>query len=259
MDLQALLSDKYFRQHSWEFFLILEDILGIKKEEIYIKNFEISDEQLTEIKEKYDKFVKQKIPIEYVLGYTYFMGERFFVNENVLIPRPETEYLVKYALERANRVDVIFDVGTGSWIIWIMLWKLTWKKVVLSDISEKALKIAEKNAKKVCPKCNFEFVLADLWAHIKNYSGKKLICANLPYVDENFELDEYAQKEPSLALFAPDEGLALYKKLLNQIQTREFLFELTQRQATRLKKINPNFEVLPTCHQNIKILYGKKW
>ena len=258
MLISNLLSNKYFRQHSWEFFLILEDVLGISKEEVYAKNFEINSKQLAEIKEKYDKFVKQKIPIEYVLGYTFFMWEKFFVNENVLIPRPETEYLVKYALEKEKNIDVIFDIGAGSGIIWIMLWKLTWKKVVLSDISEKALKIAEKNAKKVCPECEFEFVLADLWTYIENYSGKKLICANLPYVDENFELDEYAQKEPSLALFASDEGLALYKKLLNQIQTGEFLFELTRRQATRLKKLNPNFEILPTCHQNIKILYGKK-
>ena len=257
MKLNKLLSNKYFRQNFWEFSLILQDVLWIKKEDIYLKDIEISKYQFLKIKKKYNKFVKQKIPIEYVLWYTFFMWEKFIVNKNVLIPRPETEYLVKYALNKTKDIDLIFDIWTGSGVIWIMLGKLTWKKVILSDISKKALKIAKKNAKIICKNCKLEFILSDLWNHLEKYNWNKLICANLPYVDKKFKLDKYTSKEPKLALFAKENGLFFYKKLLNQIKWK-FLFEVTSKQAMLMKKINWNFEILPTCHKNIKILYGEK-
>ena len=257
MYLNDFLKDTYFRKNLWEFFLIVEDVLWIKKEDIYSKNIKISNSDYETIKNKYFLFVEKKVPIEYVLNYSFFMGEKFFVNENVLIPRPETEYLVNYALKIAQNYDIIFDIWTWSGIIWITLAKKTWKKVVLSDISYKALEVAKENKKRICDNCDIEIIKSNLWEHLTNYEGKKLVCANLPYVDENFLVDEYTSKEPHLALFAPNNWKKLYEDLINTQKNIDFLFEMTKKQATFFQKQNPKFKVLPTCHENIKILFWK--
>jgi len=257
MKLSTLLADEYFRKNFWEFLLIVQDVLGVSKEKIYTQDIEVSLSEYQQILGKYRDFYEKKIPIEYVLWYAYFMGEKFFVNSDVLIPRPETEYLVNYALKVVKNYDVIFDIWTGSGIIGIMIAKKSKKPVVLSDISEKALKIAQKNAKTLCSSCDIKFVLSNLGQHVGSYSGKKLILANLPYVDESYSLDEYTQKEPYTALFASKKGLWLYIELLNQIGDLEFLFELTSAQAKWFKEnYKINLEILPTCHSNIKILHG---
>jgi len=260
MKLQQLLKEKYFFSHRHEFFLILQDILNLPLEKIFSSNIEISNAQLKDIKEKYDRFHINKEPIEYILGYTEFWGLKFKVNKDVLIPRPETEYLVKYSINYASNTDIYFDIWTWSWIIWITLALKTNKKVVCSDISEKAIKVAKENAKNLCKNCNIEFIISNLWAHISNYKWNKFICANLPYVDENFKLDEYAKKEPNLALFAPENWLKLYKDLLNQLEKNTyFAFELTKKQAKYLlDNYSIKANILPTCHNNIKILLGKK-
>jgi len=244
-------------------FLIIKKILWYNKEEVYL-NFEkeISNSNFEKIQEIYNKYEKENIPIEYLLNEAEFMQETFYVNENTLIPRPETEYLVKYVINNISNISAlnsqlsIYDIWTGSWIIAIMLAKLTKQKVIASDISQKALEVAQKNAKNILKNTdNISFVHSNLWEHIqeKNF----ILCANLPYLEENYKLDKLAEHEPSTALFAGKDGLDLYRKLIEQLDWKKYtaFFELTNKQAEILNKdYNLNWDILPTCHENIKIL-----
>ena len=261
MKFADLLFDTYFQKNKSEFLKILSYVFKLDLWWIYSANFEVSEEDYKLIKNYYDKFSIEKIPLDYVLNEVDFFWNKFYVNENVLIPRPETEYLVKYALDILSKdTDFkVFDIWTGSWIIWISIANY-WYDVVCSDISNKALEVAKKNYKNIQPDGKIEFLLSNLWEHLKKYSWKKLICANLPYVPEDFKIDEYAQKEPSLALFASNNGVELYENLLDHIDKQDlFLFELTLDQANYLLvNYKITWEVLNTCHKNIKILKWKK-
>ena len=176
-------------------------------------------------------------PLAYQLGFIDFYGRNFAVNKGVLIPRPETEQLIDEALNLAGKSylpgvkpgerklkenPLILDVGTGSGIIAVTLkLEIPESTVVGLDISKDALKVATKNAQNL--KANIELQTSDL---LKDYTGEEpdLIVANLPYVDENWDwLDKKAlSEEPAIALFAEDGGLALIKKLLEEIAQRNW-------------------------------------
>lgn len=258
-------SDEYKDKHILN--LILQEVLWLTKEQIFLKwDKEISFNDLNKIKDIYDKYEKEFIPIEYLLWYCEFMWERFFVNENVLIPRPETEYLISYVLEDIKNLKkentLILDIWTGSWIIAIMLAKLTWFNVLAVDISSKALEIAKKNAQKILGSLgNINFAQSNLLKNINLDKSKDLIvCANLPYLEDNYKLDKLTEKEPKLALYAGEDGLDLYRQLiwqLRQLKNNNIVayLELTKKQAYKLiEEFNLNWEVLETCHKNIKVL-----
>ena len=163
--------------------------------------------------------LKEGKPYQQILGETYFYGNKFFVDENVLIPRPETEELIELIESRLSHLKKeklkILDVGTGSGCISISLAKIFPNAEVSSiDISEKALNVAKKNADFHKVKINFIQ---------KDYLNEKLdeiydiIVSNPPYIDV-FEREEipYSVKnfEPNIALFAPENRvLAFYEKI----------------------------------------------
>ncbi|MDD4290045.1 MAG: peptide chain release factor N(5)-glutamine methyltransferase [Patescibacteria group bacterium] len=184
-------------------------------------------------------------PIAYILGYKYFYGLKFGVNKNVLIPRPETEILVDTTCEVVNLRGgqpsrlTILDIGTGSGCIAIALAKkLENVKIIASDISQKALRIAKKNAK-INKVNNIEFIKSDL---LKNIENKKIdiITANLPYIKQNYNHDSI-KYEPRSALYSYSKnGLSYYKKLLYQIEKLGFnpkyiFLEIDPDQAPILK------------------------
>ncbi|HNV96808.1 MAG TPA: peptide chain release factor N(5)-glutamine methyltransferase [bacterium] len=166
-------------------------------------------------------------PVAYILGYKYFYGLKFKVNKSVLIPRPETEILVDGTFEVVNLRGgqparlTILDIGTGSGCIAITLAKkIKNVKIIACDISQKALRIAKKNAK-INKVNNIEFIKSDLLKNIKN---KKIdiIVANLPYVKKDYTNDSI-KYEPRSALYSySKDGLSYYKKLLHQIKKFEF-------------------------------------
>lgn len=251
-------SSKYNNKHILH--LILKNVLNFSKEELFTRNFiEISEENIEKIDRMYFDYKNNHIPIEYILWYCEFMGEKFFVDENTLIPRPETEYLVNYALNETDNKDIIIDIWTWSWIIWIMIWKITWKDILAIDIEEKILNIAKKNAKNLKVN-NITFIKSNLLENVDlKDKNKILICANLPYLEKNYKLDKLAESEPATALFAGDDWLELYRNLLNKLdKNKEYtcLFELTAKQANILiKEYNFKFyKILDTCHKNIKVL-----
>ena len=164
-----------------------------------------------------------------------FYGRDFIITPDVLIPRPETEMMIDTVLNIMGKPflpgvkpsepklpeDItILDVGTGSGCIAITLdLLLPQAKIVATDISDKALKIAQKNASEFG--AEVEFLQSDLLDNVK--IKPDLIVANLPYVDENWEwVDKKAlSKEPALALYANDGGLELIFRLIDQALKRE--------------------------------------
>ena len=191
-----------------------------------------------------------------------FYGRDFIITPDVLIPRPETEQIVDTVLTLAGKPflpgvkptprvlpesPIILDVGTGSGCIAITLaLKLPEAKVYAVDISEKALKIAEKNA--VLHSAPISLIISHLLEKVKDGTlpTPDLIVANLPYVDKDWDwLDlEALSKEPSIALYAEDHGLALIKELIDESAT--------------LKSPRLVLEADPCQHEAIKDYASKK-
>lgn len=160
-------------------------------------------------------------PYQQILGYTEFYGKKFWVDENVLIPRPETEELVELAINKLQvagyelRGLKILDIGTGSGIIPITL-KKHFKNIEISamDISENALEIAKKNAD--FHKTEINFIQKD-YLNTELTENYDIIISNPPYIgiDENIEIEESVKGfEPNIALFSPtSDALIFYRKI----------------------------------------------
>lgn len=194
-----------------------------KKREWILSNREFNLHKRAE--KRFFKLVIKRVknyPIAYILRYKYFFGLKFKVNRNVLVPRPETEILVEEVLKLNSRNQTILDVGTGTGCIAISLGKkIENVKIIASDISKKALRIAKKNAR-INKVNNIEFVASDLLQNIEN-KHVDIIVANLPYIKKDYNNDSI-KYEPRLALYSySKDGLSFYKKLLYQI--KEFGFE----------------------------------
>ena len=178
----------------------------------------ISDEE--ELKEIIVELKTGK-PYQQILGHTEFYGKKFFVDENVLIPRPETEELVELAkIEIQNLKSKIqnlklLDIGTGSGIIPITLKKyFPNAEISAMDISEKALEIAQKNAD--FHKKEINFIQAD-FLNTELTEKYDIIISNPPYIgiEENIEIEDSVKGfEPNIAIFSPtSDALIFYKKI----------------------------------------------
>lgn len=165
----------------------------------------------------------EKEPLQYIVGYEQFYGREFLVNEHVLIPRPETEELIVGILERMpkKRPLRIVDVGTGSGIIAITLvLEVPDADVYAIDISEQALQVATQNAEKLG--ADVTFVQGDLLTPVMNEQPFDVIVSNPPYIPnaEEATLDEVVKNhEPHLALFGGEDGLDMYRKIVQQLPT----------------------------------------
>lgn len=173
-----------------------------------------SDEELIELWWiHYGRYLHQRregTPTQYITGKQEFYGREFHVTPDVLIPRPETEHLIEAALAGETACPTsILDVGTGSGAIAITLALETQAQVTATDISPAALRVAEENASRLG--ASVTFIECDLVPE-----GKfDLIVSNPPYVGLNEQLPrEVRDHEPALALFAGDDGLAIYRRLI---------------------------------------------
>jgi len=161
----------------------------------------------------YGRYLHQRIegmPTQYITGKQEFYGRDFRVTPDVLIPRPETEHLIEAALACGG--ETILDVGTGSGIIAVTLALETKAQVTATDISSAALRVAEDNARRLG--AQVEFIECDL---IPEARTSDLIVSNPPYValgDKATLQREVRDHEPSLALFAGDDGLDVYRRLI---------------------------------------------
>ena len=158
-------------------------------------------------------------PLQYVIGNVNFYGNKFYINENVLIPRFETEELVEHTTEYIKKfftepVDII-DLGCGSGVIGLTLeQKVSTNSVDLIDISEKALEVTKINKEKLNSKANL--IQSDMFEIItKKYD---VIISNPPYIKTTEEIEDIVlNNEPHLALFAGEDGLDCYKKIINNL------------------------------------------
>ena len=229
----------------------------------------ISDEE--DLKEIL-KELKTAKPYQQILGYTEFYGLKFFVDENVLIPRPETEELLEITIQRLKNLKIkklkILDVGTGSGIIPITLKKhFPDAEVSAMDISEKALEIAQKNAD--FHKTKINFIQAD-YLNTNLTVNYDVIISNPPYIgiDENAEIEESVKGfEPNIALFSPtSDALIFYRKIAKDadkfLNEKGMIFlEINQKLGNETLELFKNFsesELVKDLSGNDRFVIGKK-
>jgi protein-(glutamine-N5) methyltransferase, release factor-specific len=183
------------------------------------KSINLTDKQI-QLLEDFLERLKKFEPIQYIVGETEFFGMRFFVNNNVLIPRPETEELIEWILNNYNKNQKIkiLDIGTGSGCIAIVLKKfLPNSQVFALDISEDALKTAKQNAEQNGVK--IEFLHKDILSDFIEETEWDIIVSNPPYIPENEKNNissNVLDYEPHLALFVPENSpLLFYKKIID--------------------------------------------
>jgi release factor glutamine methyltransferase len=161
----------------------------------------------------YGRYLHQRMqgtPTQYITGRQEFYGREFRVTSDVLIPRPETEHLIEAALREPARS--ILDVGTGSGAIAVTLTLETQARVVASDISIAALRVAAENARKLG--AHVRLVAADLASPFADASFE-LVVSNPPYVPRNESLPrEVSEHEPGVALYGGADGLEIYRRLI---------------------------------------------
>ncbi len=179
------------------------------------KGVQLNNNQLDILKQKAEIRVKSRMPVQYIIGESYFMGEWFKVNGDVLIPRDETEILVRKAIEIIDKEggQSVLDIGTGSGCIACTIAKHTDAVVLGVDISSDALRVALDNVTRLGINNRAVFRKSDLFSKIRTEEKFDMIISNPPYVPLGTELSPEVKKEPPLALFAGENGLEFYRKI----------------------------------------------
>ena len=206
--------------------VLLAWILDISKEQLFC-SYEQGLTEDTVLKfQEYVSDLADGRPLAYIIGEREFYGLPFYVDERVLIPRPETEWLVEKAIGLAgerekNRTDFsIVDVGTGSGAIGLSIaHTLPEASVILVDISSEALEVAKKNCERLGLASRVDIFESDLLGTVLDRSFD-IVVANLPYIGQEknrFIAADVEKYEPHVALFGGHDGLQLYTKLFQQI------------------------------------------
>lgn len=188
-----------------------------------IRGVPLDYEKLKIVREKAGVRARTKIPVQYIIGLADFMGSKYVVNENVLIPRGETEQLVMRVLDilRSNNTKKVLDIGTGSGCIPCAIAQGGDYYITSVDISPKALEVAKENVKRLELEKKIKLIESDLFSALDKNTKFDVIVSNPPYIPVGTELQKEVTFEPSTALFANDNGLEFYEKIIPQ--SREFL------------------------------------
>lgn len=233
--------------------LLIEHFCKYSRNDILMGK-KLTDDMLNIVKEKAELRAKTHQPIQHIIGYADFMGEKFIVNPNVLIPRDETEFLVRKAVNiiNSNKFKMALDVGTGSGIIACMIAKLTECQIIGLDISNEALNTALDNASKLNLFNKAIFRKSDIFSNVKPNESFDIIISNPPYIPikEKAEIQKEVTFDPEIALFTSDEkGLEFYEKIIKQAPNilnkgGYLLFEMGYGQSPYIKKLmeNANFK-----------------
>lgn len=200
--------------------ILMQFVLDKPRQYVLVRDYEeMENKTIDEYIKAVDKLCKN-VPIEHITNMKEFMKMNFYVDENVLIPRQDTEILVEEIIDIAKRVNAfkILDLCTGSGAIAVSLAKyIPNADITAVDISDKALNIAKLNAKKNGVSDNITFVLSDMFENIckEKYD---IIVSNPPYIKTSVckHLDEQVKKEPILALDGGDDGLNFYKTIISK-------------------------------------------
>jgi release factor glutamine methyltransferase len=203
--------------------VLFSELFGIGRAEIALRNEPLSSEQAS----LYEAWISRRLkrePVQRILGYAYFRNLRLELNEETLIPRPDTESVVDLALERIDlreRSCRVLDIGTGSGAIAISIaQERPLCEVHASDISEAALQVARRNSK--LNGATVDFHLADVASGLEFLqSGVDLLVSNPPYVDqdaaERWLAPEVREWDPPDALYGGPDGLVYYHRIFAEI------------------------------------------
>lgn len=200
--------------------LLLQYVLKKRREQLIIyDNEQITQEQERAYIKNLEKLIKG-IPLQHITNTQEFMKMNFYVNSDVLIPRPDTEVLVEEVIKIAKECTnpVILDLCTGSGAIAVSLAKyIPNVQVYASDISKKALEVAKTNAKNNEVDRKIEFIESNLFEKIKNIKFD-IIVSNPPYIrtEEINNLDVEVKQEPITALDGGKDGLDFYRKIVEE-------------------------------------------
>lgn len=228
---------------------------------------EMPEELEKEFKEGMERILNYE-PMEHVLGYSWFYGYKMIVNEDVLIPRPETEELCANILARMDEwfpqqetIEAV-DVGTGSGAIAIVLSKEEPKvKMMATDISEEAVVTAKNNA--ILNEAKIEFITGDMLKPLTDNNVKvDVLVSNPPYIPQEEKMEKsVVDFEPHVALFGGEDGLKFYREIFKDckkvLKEKSFMaFEMGWDQRERMSKLVE--EMLPDAsYEILKDMNGK--
>ena len=206
------------------------------------------------------KKINDGYPIQYITGSEFFLDLKFYINNNVLIPRPETEELVTHVIERekGNKIKKILDIGTGSGCIAISVKKNINSEVHAIDISDEAIKVAKENSLNLSQEVRYYNQSLETYNPIEKFD---LIISNPPYIhkDELSSVDKSVlDYEPSIALFVENDPVYFYKKIKSFASKHlkkggKIYFEINPLYIGDLFELYSNSEL-----EIINDIYGKK-
>lgn len=259
-DIEKILTDSGIEPNEAkvEVRLLIEHFAGYSLVDILMGK-KLTEDKLKIVEEKAKLRAKTHEPIQYIIGLADFMGERFLVNKDVLIPRDETELLVRKAIEiiKENNFKMVLDMCTGSGCIACMIAKLTNSQAMGVDISTEAIHTAFKNMEKFGLYNRAIFRKSDIYSKIREDEKFDLIVSNPPYIPpkEKETIQEEVSYEPDLALYTTDEkGLAFYEKIIKDApkflnKGGYLMFELGIGQSTSVAQL-----MKKAGFENIKVL-----
>ncbi len=244
MTIEELLVFGKSHSHSEHAKILLAELLNKNSLELLNYLDEKVDEKIAKEYKRQILALEEGKPLQYVIGNVNFYGIKYYINENVLIPRFETEELVENTIKYVNKyftepVDII-DLGCGSGVIGLTLEKkISTKSVDLIDISKKALEVTKVNKENL--KSHANLYQNDF---LKNIEKKyDVIISNPPYIKNNEQIEQIVKdNEPHLALYAGDEGLDCYESILRDasknLKERAIIaFEIGYTQAEDIKTL----------------------
>ncbi|QKF73308.1 protein-(glutamine-N5) methyltransferase [Aliarcobacter faecis] len=206
----------------------------------YNNEFEKENELQTLVKKRATNY-----PLEYITKKASFYGEQFIVNEGVLIPRPETEFLVENAfniLKEQKESKTVVEIGTGSGIISVMLALLIENiKIIAVDINPKALELAKQNAKKFGVLEKIDFRLSNLFENIFE-ENIFMVVSNPPYIANDYKLPKNVKFEPSNALFGGVLGDELLKNIIKETNDKKIQYLLCEIGFDQKKSLEEYFK-----------------
>ena len=224
--------------------MLIEHFCGYSAVDI-VMGKRLDEGKLSIVKEKAQLRARTRMPIQQILGFAYFMGDKFKVSKDTLIPRDETEILARKAIDIINKNNLksALDIGTGTGILACTIAKYTLSKSTALDVSDNALKIAEENIKKLDLSEKVKTLKSNLFEKVSEKYD--LIVSNPPYIplSEKATIQKEVTFDPDLALYTKDEkGLEFYEKISknakNYLNKNGYLlFEMGLGQSEDIKQI----------------------
>ena len=199
--------------------VLLQFVLKIDRNELVLKQDQnMEEEQIREYENAIEKVI-EGTPLQYITRKQEFYGLNFYVNENVLIPQPDTEVLVEETIKiiKENSFNKVIDMCSGSGCIGISIAKnVDYVQLTMLDIDRLALEVSKINSERILPDRKINFIESDMFAELEEEFD--VIVSNPPYIETNTikTLSKQVQNEPKIALDGGEDGLEYYKTLIDE-------------------------------------------